>query len=68
MSRLILLAAALSVCAVSFAKPPKLAEPKCCQGKKCHHVVGESKKHHKCNKFCHDKRQKKGECCAGHKH
>ena len=67
MSRLILLAAALSVCAASFAGP-KFKEPACCKGLKCHHVVGESKKHHKCTKFCHDKHQKKGECCAGHKH
>jgi hypothetical protein len=68
MSRLMLLIAALSVCAISFAKPPKIQEPACCKGKTCKHVVGESKKHHKCNAKCHDKHQKKGTCCRGHKH
>ncbi|WP_309721746.1 hypothetical protein [Armatimonas sp.] len=49
------------------APMPKLSEPKCCKGMKCTHATGEDK-HHVCNKMCHDSHQKKGTCCAAHKH
>jgi hypothetical protein len=66
MTRFVFVAiAALAVASSALAGPK---EPACCKGKKCNHVIGESKKHHKCNKKCHDKHQKKGACCRGHKH
>lgn len=62
------LVAAMAVFALASGSMAAPREPKCCQGKKCRHVIGESKKHHKCTKKCHDKHQRKGECCRGHKH
>lgn len=63
---LIAAVAVLSLNAFAFAQgtAKKLAEPKCCAGKKCKHATGEDK-HHKCNKHCHGASQKKGTCCAG---
>ena len=68
MKKMIFVAVALLSCtAFSFAQgtTKKLVEPKCCAGKHCVHATGEDK-HHVCNKFCHDKMQKKGECCRGY--
>ena len=68
MKKMIFVAVALLSCtAFSFAQgtTKKLVEPKCCAGKHCIHATGEDK-HHVCNKFCHDKMQKKGECCRGY--
>ena len=64
---MIVAVALLSCTAFVFAQgtTKKLAEPKCCKGMKCKHAMGEDK-HHKCNKFCHSKMQKKGECCKGY--
>lgn len=58
--------ALVSCTAFAFAQgtTKKLEEPKCCKGTKCKHATGEDK-HHTCNKHCHSKDQKKGECCAG---
>ena len=68
MKNFMIAAVALVSCtAFAFAQgtTKKLTEPKCCKGMKCKHATGEDK-HHKCNKFCHSKAQKKGECCKGY--
>lgn len=68
MKKMISVAVALLSCtAFGFAQgaTKKLHEPKCCAGKHCVHATGEDK-HHVCNKHCHDKMQKKGECCRGY--
>lgn len=69
MKRLLITVVAVLSCSVyGFAqtKAP-LEEPKCCAGKQCKHATGEDK-HHVCTPSCHDSHQKKGSCCAPHKH
>ena len=68
MKKMMFVAVALLSCtAFGFAQgtAKKLAEPKCCAGKHCVHATGEDK-HHVCNKACHSKMQKAGECCKGY--
>lgn len=68
MNKMIMAAVAVLSCttfALAQGTDKKLVEPKCCKGMKCKHATGEDK-HHKCNKFCHSKAQKKGECCKGY--
>lgn len=68
MKKMMFVAVALLSCtAFGFAQgtTKKLHEPKCCKGMKCKHATGEDK-HHVCNKACHSKMQKTGECCKGY--